>query len=125
MMSRTHWGVLTVKRFFQGLYWSGETPPLEDTPTRQETQENINWLNLNAGEFFHRANWRGLPTTKPVPVSTPKVISLVSSVEEYFQNLPWQGEPGVRTKSPIPKEELPLVKTRSPELNLENLSSLF
>ncbi|MBR8830143.1 MAG: hypothetical protein N5P05_002801 [Chroococcopsis gigantea SAG 12.99] len=125
MMSQAHWGILTVKQFFNGLYWSGETPPLADTPTVAETQENINWLNLSASEFFARANWRGLTLTKSVTPSTPKTISINSPVEEYFQFFPWQGQPAMKRATAPVKPESPPANARSAELNLEDLSSLF
>jgi len=128
MNAPSHWAGVSVRDFFGGYNWSGETVRLE--PTVTETFANSSSaLCLQVKDFLAQANWRGvaLPPVVASSGATPALpapaLSLTSRVADYFRAFPWGGG-AFLPSAPAPKPR-PQPEASQDDLDLTDLSGLF
>lgn len=127
MNAPSHWAGVSVRDFFGGYNWSGETVRLMATVT-EESGPAPSFLCLPVRDFLSQANWRGVAlaplTVSPTATPTPApALSLTSSVVDYFRGFPWGGGaflPSVPESKPRPQPAV-----TQDDLDLTDLSGLF
>lgn len=121
MINQSLWAGLSVKAFFGGYNWLGESPKLEPTESQAST-EVPSWLSLTIADFLSQSNWYGSPLLKHSPPQTVLPLSITLPVHHFFQLMVWEANSDLAF---VAQEEPTPAPLPSDDLKLTDLSDLF
>jgi hypothetical protein len=134
------WSSLQVGEFLKHSNWEGKrqsTPviPLEASaipaPVRKVQPLTNRWVNASVQEFFEQANWQGRyrPPVQTVPGNVaphPLELDLHLSVQDFMNNIIWEGKPEIGALPPDePESNFEAFTTPAQEATVDDLFDLF
>lgn len=118
MSSQDSWSCLSVEKFLSLCNWEGQKK------RGGAAKKQNSWQCLSVQEFFRHCNWQGQPLENRNWHERERASFLKEQVSEFFQFIPWEGNPeiGFLPKvSPIPE----LIPKARLETTFTDLSELF
>lgn len=112
------WQCLSVQKFFSLCNWQGETEAGQKTPL--PLAQTV-WQCRSVKEFFSLCNWQGIPLENNLQHTNPS-SRLKEQVTQFFQFIPWEGNPEI---SFLPKIASIASPFSAPETTFTDLSELF
>lgn len=127
---------LTVDQFLRLCNWerqllesSPQTPnqlldlPLPNSAVAQANYGQVTWRRISVKEFFSKCNWQGVPLVENKHWQhLDPYFRLKQPVREFFQYVPWEGEPEI---GKLQKHATLSVSGVEPEPTFTDLSDLF